>query len=170
MVQSWKIVSLVYLKHLQNFSVATQGPILQMQTLRYIVPYRSVIREPHRSRVISELSHRVCRLHIPLVSVNIHPMKWVWLVDWFVSLFIYLFTAAFWSSQLGVSSELHLQPCTQPFVGVKSELQPPAYTTAHSNARSPTHWTKPGIEPTSSQRLPWVLNPLGHNGNSRSGF
>ena len=35
-------------------------------------------------------------------------------------------------------------------VGVKSELQLPAYTTAHGNAGSPTHWARPGIEPASS--------------------
>ena len=40
-----------------------------------------------------------------------------------------------------------------PRLGVKSELQLPAYTTAHGNAESLTHWARPGIEPTSS----WVL-------------
>ena len=38
---------------------------------------------------------------------------------------------------------------------------------AHDNARSLTHWARPGIEPTSS----WMLVrwfPLSHNGNSRS--
>ena len=49
-------------------------------------------------------------------------------------------------------------------LGVESELQLPAYTTAtatwdssyttaHSNAESLTHWARPGIEPTSS----WIL-------------
>ena len=42
-----------------------------------------------------------------------------------------------------------------PRPGVESELQLLAYTTAtaHSNAKSLTHWAKPGIEPTSS----WIL-------------
>ena len=44
----------------------------------------------------------------------------------------------------------------------------PAVTCAAAcgNAGSLTHWVRPGIEPTSSQRQPWVLNPLSHNGNS----
>ena len=76
-------------------------------------------------------------------------------------------------------------------VGVELELQPPAYatatatqdpatsatcTTAQGNARSLTHWVKPGIQPVSSwivvvivstalqQELPlidfWILNQL----------
>ena len=37
---------------------------------------------------------------------------------------------------------------------------------ACDNARSLTHWARPGIEPTSSWALCWVLNPLSHSGNS----
>ena len=37
--------------------------------------------------------------------------------------------------------------------GVRVELPLPTYTTAHSNARSTTHWTSPGIKPASS----WIL-------------
>ena len=37
-----------------------------------------------------------------------------------------------------------------PRLGVQLELQLPAYTTAHGNARSLTHWMRPGIEPASS--------------------
>ena len=40
-----------------------------------------------------------------------------------------------------------------PGLGVKSELQPSAYTTAHSNTGSLTHWARPGIEPATS----WLL-------------
>ena len=40
-----------------------------------------------------------------------------------------------------------------PRLGVQSELQMPVYTTAHGNARSLTHWTKPGIKPETS----WFL-------------
>ena len=39
------------------------------------------------------------------------------------------------------------------WLGVQSELQMLAYATAHSNARSLTHWARPGIEPASS----WIL-------------
>ena len=42
----------------------------------------------------------------------------------------------------------HLWHMEAPRLGVKSELQQPlACTTAHSNARSLTHWSRPGIEP-----------------------
>ena len=59
----------------------------------------------------------------------------------------------------------HLQHMESPRLGVKSELQLPqrqqcqvqamsaTYTAAHSNARSLTHWAKPGTESTSS----WIL-------------
>ena len=40
-----------------------------------------------------------------------------------------------------------------PRLGVESELQLLAYTTAHCNARSLTHWARPGIKPESS----WIL-------------
>ena len=44
------------------------------------------------------------------------------------------------------------------------------YATAHGNTGSLTHWAKPGVEPASSQRQCWVLNPMSHNRNSRSKF
>ena len=37
------------------------------------------------------------------------------------------------------------------------------YTTAHGNARSLTHWARPGIEPTSSQIRGQAHNLLSHN-------
>ena len=40
-----------------------------------------------------------------------------------------------------------------PRLGVQLELQLPAYTKAHGNIRSLTHWMGPGIKPTSS----WIL-------------
>ena len=77
----------------------------------------------------------------------------------------------------------HLQHMRVPRLGVQSELQLQAYATATqcwiwaasathaaacSNARSLTHWMRPGIELTSSQWLCRVLNPLNHNRNSLS--
>ena len=41
-----------------------------------------------------------------------------------------------------------------------------AHTTAHSNAGFLTHWARPGIKPTSSWRLCWVLDTLSYNRNS----
>ena len=40
-----------------------------------------------------------------------------------------------------------------PRLGVESELQLRAYTMAHGNARYLTHWSRLGMEPTSS----WIL-------------
>ena len=48
---------------------------------------------------------------------------------------------------------LHLLHMEVPRLGVKLELQPLAYTTAHRNAGFLTHWARPGIEPASSQIL-----------------
>ena len=39
------------------------------------------------------------------------------------------------------------------------------YAAGYGNARSSTHWVRPGIEPTSLQRCR-ILNPMSHNGNS----
>ena len=60
----------------------------------------------------------------------------------------------------------------------KLESQLPAYATATANAGSELYlqptlllvamvdWARPGIKPTSSWRLHWVLNLMSHNGNS----
>ena len=67
-----------------------------------------------------------------------------------------------------------------PELGVGLELQLPAYATATAmiwatsvtyapvwgNTGSLTHQARPGIEPSSSRTLSWVLNPLSHNENS----
>ena len=47
----------------------------------------------------------------------------------------------------------HLRHMEVPRLGVQLELQLPAYTAAHGNAKSLTHWARPGIEPTTS----WFL-------------
>ena len=43
-----------------------------------------------------------------------------------------------------------------------------AYAASCSNTRSLNHWARPGIEPVSSRRQHWVLNPLNHYKNSFS--
>ena len=47
----------------------------------------------------------------------------------------------------------HMQHMEVPRLGVKLNLQLAAYTTAHGNAGSPTHWVRPRIELASS----WIL-------------
>ena len=49
---------------------------------------------------------------------------------------------------------------------IKLELQLQAYITAWGNNGTLTHWTRPGIKPSTSWTLCQVLNPLSHNGNS----
>ena len=76
---------------------------------------------------------------------------------------------------------LHLLPIEAPELGVKLELQlrPRSQawqrwmgaasltcTIAGGNTWSLTHWARPGIQPTSSQRQHQVFNPLSHNGSS----
>ena len=64
-------------------------------------------------------------------------------IAWFLSVFLFCF----------VFCSKRLQHMEVPSPGVELELQLPAYTTAHGNARSFTHWGRPGIKPESS----WIL-------------
>ena len=59
---------------------------------------------------------------------------------------------------------LHLWRMEVPRLGAELELQLLAYATAENNARSPTQWARPGMEPASS----WILVGFvsqHHNGN-----
>ena len=62
---------------------------------------------------------------------------------------------------------LHLRHMEVPRLGVESEPQPQhlgirvapvIHSAAHGNARSPIHWSRPGIEPASSWILVGVIN------------
>ena len=59
----------------------------------------------------------------------------------------------------GVESKLQVQPVPQPQQYWVWAAYTPAYT------RSLTHWARPGIKPTSSQRPRQVLHPLSYNRN-----
>ena len=66
---------------------------------------------------------------------------------------------------LGVNWSYSCQPTPQPQQrGIQATSV--TYTAAHGNARSLTHWARPGMEPTSSWTRRQVLNPLSHNRNS----
>ena len=67
--------------------------------------------------------------------------------------------------RLCAESELQLQPTPQPQQH-QIWATSATYTSPWGKGRSLTHWGRPGIEPSSSQRLRRVLNPLCHNGNS----
>ena len=85
-----------------------------------------------------------------------------------------------WWSETHFFKGLHLWHVAVPGLGVKSELQLPAYhshsnmgselsvtdNAACGNAGSLTQWVRLGIKPVSSWILCWVLNLLSHNGNS----
>ena len=68
----------------------------------------------------------------------------------------------------------HLWHMEVPRVGVKSEVQlRPMWQLAAMPDPCPNRrgqGERPGIEPASSQRQCWVLNPLSHNGNSLFSF
>ena len=68
-------------------------------------------------------------------------------------------------------SRPHLQHMEVPGLGVKHQIWATSgtYTTACGNTRSLAHWARPEIEPTSSQKQCWVLNPLSHSRNSHLG-
>ena len=72
--------------------------------------------------------------------------------------------AAYGSSQgrgqVGAAVAVYIQPWYHRFGATSA-----AYT-ACSNARSLTHWARPGIEPAASQRLCQVLYLMSHSGNS----
>ena len=73
----------------------------------------------------------------------------------FLSFFICFLGLHLWHMEvprLGVESELQL-PAYTTATGTQDLRQSVTYTTAHSKARSLTHWVKPGIEPASSQTL-----------------
>ena len=75
--------------------------------------------------------------------------------------FFFLFRAsppAYGSSR--ARGRISCQPTPQPWATSAT------YTATWGNTRSLTHWGRPGIKPTSSQRRRWALNPLSHHGNS----
>ena len=66
--------------------------------------------------------------------------------------------------RLGSSQSYDCRPMPQPQPR-QIQASSATYTTAPSNARSLTHWARPGIEPASSRTLCWVLSLLSHNRN-----
>ena len=71
--------------------------------------------------------------------------------------------------RLGSNWELQLRPKPQP----QKRCIPAAsvtYTTVFGNGASLTRWARPGIKPSSSLTLCWVLNLLSHNSSSATPF
>ena len=87
-------------------------------------------------------------------------------------LFLFFFLFFFYSHTCDIGKFLgqglnQLQPMPQPHWIQTTSI---TYASPCNNNISLTHLAKPGIEPVSSQTLCWVLNQLGHNGNSKMTF
>ena len=88
---------------------------------------------------------------------------------WILIFFFAFFRAVLWHTEvprLGVESELQLPACTTTPQQCQIQATCVTYTTADGHARSLTHWTRSGIEPTSLWRQHCILNLLSHNGYS----
>jgi len=85
-----------------------------------------------------------------------------------MALFFFFFFLSFLPSFLA-SLFLSFSHMEVPRLGVELELQLQAYTTAHGNAGSLTHWARPGIELSSSWMLVRFV-PDAHNRNSQHGL
>ena len=92
------------------------------------------------------------------------------------ALFIYSFIHSFFLGpylwhmdvcKLGLELELHLRPTPQPQQR-QIWATPATFTAAYRNARSLTHWARPGIQPSSSWTLYQILNQLSHSGTPRN--
>ena len=67
--------------------------------------------------------------------------------------------------RLGLNGSCSCRPTPQP-QQCRIRASSVTYTTAHCNTGSLTHWSRPGIKPTSSWILVGLL-PLSHDGNSK---
>ena len=71
-----------------------------------------------------------------------------------------------WMSLFFFFLGLHPWHMEVPRLGIESELQLSAYTTATATPDPLTHWVGPGIRPACFMDTSRVLNPLSHSGNS----
>ena len=98
-----------------------------------------------------------------LISLSSVNLKWMNCFEWKERehIFLFLFRAVpttYGGSQArGVTSELQL-PAYTTITATRDPICV-CYTTAHGNARSFTHWARPGIEPASS----WILVGFFHH-------
>ena len=90
-----------------------------------------------------------CSAKLCQKNISLNPTIFVWLVPFFS---FYDDNCGISKFKPGVKSELQCQPTPQPqqhWIWATSVT----YAASCSNIRSLTHWSRPGIEPTSS----WVL-------------
>ena len=112
--------------------------------------------------------------HYQIFTHNANQNLYIYFLTqaWFFRVFFFFFFPSFFKAIPAAYEVLGL--------GIKSELQLPAYTTSIATQDLShvcnlqifmampdlTHWTQPGIEPASSWTPFHVLNPLSHNENS----
>ena len=106
-------------------------------------------------------------IQIPIILVKFYQIaitiQFINTHSFFSFLFFFSFCGCIWGmwKYLGQvwNWSCSCQPILQPW---QHQLQAASatYTTVHGNARSVTHWARPGIETLSSQRQHWILNPL----------
>lgn len=139
---------------------------LQAYTIDTAVPDRSLICDLHHSsqqhqilNPLSEARDWTCNIFILVRFVTC----WVTMG---IPIFSFLFFPFLFISFL----QSYLWHMEVPRLGIKSELQLPAYTTACSNTRFLTNWARLGIKSASSWRPYWVLSLLSHNRNSSDFF
>ena len=94
--------------------------------------------------------------------------SWIFIENFFFS-FLWPYLRHMEVPRPGVKLELQLRPMLQPQqhqMWTTSET----YAAAWASPGSLTHWARPGIKPTSSQRQHWALNPLSHSESSWNCF
>ena len=119
-----------------------------------------------RDRKVNLPSYRdwICQCNLKdLVSEDYHDVSFKVknkLLQLFVFIFFFSLWPHLWHMEVpGLGSNWSCSQCWFQAASV-------TYATAYSNAGSLTHWERPGIEPTSSQRQCQVLNPLSNKEKS----
>ena len=97
------------------------------------------------------------RTQTHLLMTKVSKNVWTYLIN----LFLWPHLEHMEVPRLGVELEVQLRRAPQQH---QIQASSATYTAAWGNARSLTHWARPGIKP--AWRLHWVLNTPSHNGNS----
>ena len=110
---------------------------------------------------ILEVSPTSCFSLFEKINLLYH-LDYLFFFFFFFFFSFYGLSSLYGSSWAGVESELQLLANA-----TATETPDPSWLAACGNARSLTHWARPGIEPTFSPHgLCCALNLLGHSGNS----
>ena len=103
---------------------------------------------------------------VPITFLSFLPNCMSVCLSFFLSFFFCFLGPHPWHMKvprLGLNWSYSCQPIQQPQQR-RIQAASVTYTTAHSNARSPIHWARPGIKPMPQQWQHWILNQLSHQG------